>query len=127
MRPSTKDVAAYHRWYRRNVRNTPEFRRAEAERTKAYYAAHPEKKREQWARFVAKHGVKRRKTARVRAAMQTVLAGGVYKPRFAMRKPDYVAVGESGLDARSQWLFENATDSQRAYARELAIERRSTR
>lgn len=102
-------------------------RAKERARMKAYYAAHPEKKREQWHRFTEKYGVARRPVARMAYAKKVVLAGKPYAPRFYLRKPDYVPVGESGLDTRSPWLINNLTDSQRAYARELAIERKAQR
>ena len=38
--------------------------------------------------------------------------------------PDWATLGQRVLDAASPWLIENLTPSQRAYARELAIERR---
>lgn len=47
---------------------------------------------------------------------------GIGRP--AMRIPDWCVRG-GVLDTRSQWLINNLTDSQRAYARELAIERRA--
>ena len=46
--------------------------------------------------------------------------------RPAMRIPDWCVRG-GVLDTRSQWLFCNATDEQKAYARELAIERKKWR
>ena len=45
-----------------------------------------------------------------------------YIPQFARRIPDWCFMGDV-LDARSQWLITNLTPSQRAYARDLAIER----
>lgn len=46
-----------------------------------------------------------------------------YSPRLNRRIPDYMCRGENCLDNRSQFIFENATASQKAFARELAIER----
>ena len=46
--------------------------------------------------------------------------------RPAMRIPDWCVRG-GALDVRSPWLINNLTDSQRAYARELAIERKNRR
>ena len=46
--------------------------------------------------------------------------------RPSMRIPDYCVRGQV-LDVRSQWLINNMTDEQRAYARELAIERKKQR
>ncbi len=47
-----------------------------------------------------------------------------YRPIRSMRFPDWACKGVSTLDVRSQWLINNMTDEQRAYARELAIERK---
>jgi len=66
---------------------------------------------------------KYRAAARIRSAKRCVLAGKVYKPRFARRIPDYETMG-GALDVRSPWLVENLTPEQNAFARELAIERR---
>lgn len=66
---------------------------------------------------------KYRAAARIRNAKRCVLAGKVYKPRFARRIPDWETMG-GALDVRSSWLAENMTAAQNAYARELAIERR---
>lgn len=46
--------------------------------------------------------------------------------RPSMRIPDYCCRGQV-LDVRSQWLINNMTDEQRAYARDLAIERKNQR
>ena len=66
---------------------------------------------------------KRRAQIRVCHAKFAIKTRGIYRPRFAARYPDWVLMGK-GVDARSQFLDVNITDSQRAYARELAIERR---
>lgn len=65
-----------------------------------------------------------RADARMRTAKRCVLAGRFYKPRFVRRIPDWCVMGHV-VDMRSPWLVENLTPSQRAFARELAIERRS--
>lgn len=49
---------------------------------------------------------------------------GEYRPKLSMRLPDWALYGKSVLDVRSRWIFENTTRAQRAYARELAIERK---
>lgn len=56
-------------------------------------------------------------------AKESVLTRGFYRPRFSSRIPDWATKGMNVLDCGSQFLAENITDSQRAYARELAIER----
>ena len=47
-----------------------------------------------------------------------------YKPRFSIRIPDWATKGQRVLDVNSKYLASNLTDEQRAYARELFIERR---
>ena len=121
---------AYNRAWRAKKSQDPAwfaaYRAKENKRLNAYYKAHPEKKRENWQRFNAKGGVARRAKERVRYAKKRVLSGKPYAPKFYMRKPDYVPVG-GGIDTRSVFLWGNLTDSQRAYARELAIERKERR
>ena len=51
-------------------------------------------------------------------------AGRGYSPRPQCRIPDWAVKGQP-LDTRSAFLKENLTPSQRAYARELFIERRA--
>ena len=46
-----------------------------------------------------------------------------YRALWSMRIPDWATKG-SVLDARSQFLYANLTPSQRAFARELAIEQK---
>lgn len=59
-------------------------------------------------------------------AKESVLTRGFYRPRFSCRIPDWATKGFA-LDTRSSFLDVNLTDSQRAYARELAIERRAAK
>lgn len=138
LRKDTKRLEEHHakermrmREWRANKAKDPVWlaahRAKERARVKAYYDAHPEKRREQWLKFTAKSGIARRPKERVRHAVKVVLAGRLYKPRFYMRKPDYVPVGASGVDTRSTFLWNNLTDSQRGYAMELAIERKERR
>ena len=104
-----------------------EHRRKECARVSAYYAAHPEKRREHWLKFTAKSGVDRRAKERIRHAKKVLARGGMYTPRFWMRKPEWMPVGQAVGDVRSAFLEPNMTDEQRACARELAIERRAAR
>lgn len=70
----------------------------------------------------AEYYARRRAQNRVYHAKFAIKTRGIYRPRFAARYPDWILMG-NGVDARSQFLDVNITDSQRAYARELAIER----
>ena len=60
---------------------------------------------------------------RIQRAKRVVRKGRLYVPRCSRRIPDWCVRG-GALDASSPWLVENLTPSQRAYVRELAIERR---
>ena len=59
-------------------------------------------------------------------AKESVLTRGFYRPRFSCRIPDW-ATKDFALDTRSSFLAVNLTASQRAYARELAIERKAAK
>ena len=122
---------------------------------KAWFAAHPAKRREYNKRHYWKHLEKHRAEAReatrkryaritlickvdpqayakhraksrIQIAKGAIKNGRTYKPRFARRIPDWCVMG-GGVDYGSQWLAVNLTPSQRAWARELAIERRGKR
>lgn len=68
-----------------------------------------------------------RALVRVSYARSRVKAGCNYRPRFCRRVPDWATLGQRVLDAASPFLDVNITPSQRAYARELAIERANKR
>lgn len=98
----------------------------------AYQKAHPEYKRMYRMRCIVRemtdceYYAERRRKNRERAARRRLRMGLTYVGKPAMRIPDWCVRG-GVLDTRSQWLFCNATDEQRAYARELAIERKEWR
>lgn len=71
----------------------------------------------------AKRYAQWRAKRRMQRARKAVAEGRLYRPLFFLRIPDWATKGQRVLDARSQWLACNLTDAQRAYARELAIER----
>lgn len=64
-----------------------------------------------------------RARSRKARAIKRVVQGKVYHPHFRKRLPEWSTLCQRVLDARSQWLDVNLTASQRAYARDLAIER----
>ena len=53
-------------------------------------------------------------------------AGRGYSPRPQCRVPDWAVKGQA-VDVRSAFLAENLTPAQRAYARDLAIERKAAK
>ena len=52
---------------------------------------------------------------------------GLYVPQFARRIPDWCPFAYSGIDFRSRFLEENIGTEERAFANELARERREKR
>lgn len=108
------------------------------ERMKRWIERHPDKHKERWDRFLVYRNLcdekvktdaelyaRMRANKRKRRAIRKVLGGGKYKPRFMGRIPDWAVKGECVLDKRSGWIAANITPEQKAYARELAIERRA--
>ena len=63
---------------------------------------------------------------RIIYAKRVIRRGKCYTPRYYLRFPDY-AVKAGVIDVRSAFLEEGITPEMRAYARELAIERRTAR
>ena len=111
----------------RRYRQKPESKVKLAAAQRKSRAANPEAVRAADRAFYAKAVVRKRAQRRVRYAKARLLAGKVYSPRFRVRLPEWSAAGQRVLDARSQWLAVNLSASQRAYARELAIERKERR
>lgn len=87
-----------------------------------------EKKRRMWHRIVRRSSLsavyyaERRRKKRINNAKLRIAQGRIYQPRFNRRVPDWATMGKV-VDAASPWLVENITPSQRAFARELFIER----
>ena len=117
-----------------------EYERSYRARRRARFAANPQMLRE----YKAKHRAWKRKYStkdrlmkamdaeyyavwraerRKAYATKRVAAGFAYRPTLSKRVPDWATFGRSVVDTASPWLIENITPSQRAYARELAIER----
>ena len=109
---------------RRRYRQRPEIKARFAEQARAKRAANPEQARAEDRAYYAKTVERRRTRARIAHAKARIAKGKSYSPRYSCRLPDWAPVG-GARDVRSQWLEVNVTDSQRAYARELAIERRA--
>ena len=126
----------------------PAFRARKKRSAQKYYEKHRKKcieRRRKWAdanrdkvRGYVKKSMRKQRLAwcfdpvayakgraydRMLKAKRTVLRGGIYRPHFGYRIPDWATKGERILDVSSMWLDVNITPSQRAYARELAIER----
>ncbi len=111
---------------RRRYRQKPEIKARIAEQARAKRAANPEQVRAEDRAYYAKTVERRRARARIAHAKARIAKGKSYSPRYSSRLPDWVPVYGT-VDARSAFLAENITPEMRAYARELAIERRTTR
>ena len=127
----------------------PAFRARKIESAKKYYKenrkkrekvkrkwdeANRDKRREYFKKYMMKIRLaycfdsnlyaKARAYNRMLKAKRTILRGGVYRPRFSCRIPDWAVKGEMILNASSQWLAVNITPSQRAFAREIAMQKK---
>lgn len=60
---------------------------------------------------------------RMLKAKRIILRGGVYRPRFSCRIPDFAVKGQDLVDYHSQYLSDNITEEQVAFAKELYRER----
>ena len=102
-------------------------RRGSPAKQRARRAANPDAVRAADRAFYAAAVVRKRAQRRKCYAKARVLCNKGYRARFRCRLPEWAAAGQRVLDARSQWLAVNVTASQRAYARELAIERKAAK
>ena len=118
---SAKSYYAKHREKRDKVKK--KWTDANRNKVRGYIRKYMRKIRLAWC-FDAVAYAKGRAYDRMLRAKRTVLRGGVYRPHFSRRIPDWATKGERTLDVSSPWLDVNITPSQRAFARELAIERK---
>lgn len=110
----------------RRCRQKPQSKMRDAAEHRAKRKAHTEKVRAADRAYYAKAVGRKRVQARVSHAKAMLSKGKMYHANYHARLPEWAPVG-GVVDARSQWLACNLTDSQRAYARELAIERKERR
>ena len=128
------------------------FRARKKAAARKYYQEHKEKRNAQNKRWIAAHpelqrAYLRKSMANFRMrfyfdaeayaayraynrklrAKEAVMKRGSYRPHFWFRIPDWMTKGTFALDSRSPFLHENITPSQRAFARELAQERRAAK
>ena len=109
----------------RRWRQKPESKAKDAAKQRKRRAANPEAVRAYDRAHYAKAVVRERANRRKCYAKARVLGGNGYRARFRCRLPEWAAACQRVLDARSRFIYENATASDRAYARELAIERKA--
>ena len=123
-----RKIASAKTYYTKNRKKRDKVKRkwADANRDKVreYVKKHMRKVRLAWC-FDSDLYAKGRAYNRMLKAKRTILRGGVYRPRFGCRIPDWAVKGEMILDASSRWLDVNITPSQRAFAREIAMQKRA--
>ena len=122
-----RKIASAQKYYTKNRKKCAEVKRkwADANRDKVreYVKKYIRKVRLAWC-FDANLYAKGRAYNRMLKAKRIILRGRVYRPRFSCRIPDWAVKGEMILNASSQWLAVNITPSQRAFAREIAMQKK---
>ena len=119
-----RKIASAKKYYAKNRKKRDKVKRkwddANRDKRREYSKKYMLKVRLAWC-FDADLYAKGRAYNRMLKAKRTILRGGVYRPHFSCRIPDWAVKGEMILNASSQWLAVNITPSQRAFAREIAI------
>ena len=122
-----RKIASAQKYYTKNSKKRDKVKRkwADANRDKVreYVKKYIRKVRLAWC-FDSDLYAKGRAYNRMLKAKSIILRGGVYRPRFSCRIPDWAVKGEMILNASSQWLSVNITPSQRAFAREIAMQKK---
>lgn len=122
-----RKIASAKKYYTKNRKKLAEFKRKWADdnrdKVREYVKKYMRKVRLAWC-FDSDLYAKGRAYNRMLKAKRTILRGGVYRPHFGYRIPDWAVKGEMILDASSQWLAVNITPSQRAFAREIAMQKK---
>ena len=122
-----RKIASAKKYYKENRKKREKVKRkwADANRDKVreYSKKHIRKVRLAWC-FDADLYAKGRAYNRMLKAKSTILRGKVYRPHFGYRIPDWAVKGEKILNSSSQWLAVNITPSQRAFSREIAMQKR---
>ena len=120
------DPARAREVYRRNFLRTRARMAADpvfAAHWRAKNAARIKRYNEKMLRISPGFYARYRMYRRVCYAKRAVLSGKPYRALYSRRIPDWCVKGGGIIDYRSQWLIENRSPAQRAYARELAMER----
>ena len=121
-----RKIASAQKYYTKNSKKRDKVKRkwADANRDKVreYVKKYIRKVRLAWC-FDADLYAKGRAYNRMLNAKRTILRGGVYRPRFSCRIPDFAVKGQDIVDYHSQFLSDNITEEQVAFAKELYRER----
>ena len=121
-----RKIASAKKYYMENRKKRAEVKRkwddANRDKRREYGKKHMRKVRLAWC-FDADLYAKWRAYNRMLKAKRIILRGGVYRPRFSCRIPDFAVKGQDIVDYHSQFLSDNITEEQVAFAKELYRER----
>ena len=119
-------IASAKKYYTKNRKKRDKVKRkwADSNRDKVreYVKKYMLKVRLAWC-FDADLYAKGRAYNRMLKAKSIILRGGVYRPRFGNRIPDWACKGQDLVDYHSQFLRDNITVEQIAFVKELYRER----
>ena len=121
-----RKIASAKKYYTENRKKREKVKRkweeANLDKRREYVKKHMRKVRLAWC-FDADLYAKGRAYNRMLNAKRIILRGGVYRPRFSCRIPDWAVKGQDLVDYHSQFLSDNITEEQVAFAKELYRER----
>ena len=121
-----RKIASAKKYYTENRKKCAEVKRkwddANRDKRREYVKKYMRKVRLAWC-FDADLYAKGRAYNRMQKAKRIILRGGVYRPRFSCRIPDFAVKGQDLVDYHSQFLSDNITEEQVAFAKELYRER----
>ena len=121
-----RKIASAKNYYMENRKKRAEVKRkwddANRDKRREYVKKSTRKVRLAWC-FDADLYAKGRAYNRMLKAKRIILRGGVYRPRFSCRIPDFAVKGQDLVDYQSQFLSDNITEEQVAFAKELYRER----
>ena len=121
-----RKIASAKKYYEKNRKKRNKVKRkwddANRDKRREYSKKHIRKVRLAWC-FDADLYAKGRAYNRMQKAKRIILRGGVYRPRFSCRIPDFAVKGQDIVDYHSQFLSDNITEEQVAFAKELYRER----
>ena len=121
-----RKIASAKKYYKENRKKRDKVKRkwddANRDKRREYSKKYIRKVRLAWC-FDADLYAKGRAYNRMQKAKRIILRGGVYRPRFSCRIPDWAVKGQDLVDYHSQFLSDNITEEQVAFAKELYRER----
>lgn len=121
-----RKIASAKKYYNENRKKREKVKRKWADANRDKVREYAKKSRRKvilaWC-FDADLYAKGRAYNRMLKAKRTIMRGGVYRPRFSCRIPDFAVKGQDIVDYHSQYLSDNITEEQVAFAKELYRER----